>query len=265
MKECIFCQKQNEAKSIEHIVSEGLGNKKYAMPKETVCDVCNSKFSKFEDTALSKSILLMERARNGIATKKGKNAKGKINDIKIEGRNFGKNQIRVSGFIPENYDPTDNTYQIRVQSFSKSESATSKLLLKMALESIYFSQNSIYKNKNYDFTNLRTFLVGNFQNDWGFTTVSKNKDFGKFKSIPKMHDKFLLGKIPCKLEYLELESNQILFKFTYGAICMIINLNEFKPNWAVNFFQIDDKMRIFPQHYHNKLINNPSRIATTDI
>lgn len=67
---CIFCNLENQAKSVEHIVSEAFGNKDYVAQKGRVCDSCNNNFSKFEGVALSNSIFAMERARNGIPTKK---------------------------------------------------------------------------------------------------------------------------------------------------------------------------------------------------
>ena len=36
--QCIFHQKAMEAQSIEHIISESFGNKKYIMEKGAVCD-----------------------------------------------------------------------------------------------------------------------------------------------------------------------------------------------------------------------------------
>lgn len=76
--ECIFCDAPNDAKSIEHIISESFGSKDYVMPRSTVCDNCNNRFSKFEDKALSNSIFVFERARLGVVTKKGKNVKGQV-------------------------------------------------------------------------------------------------------------------------------------------------------------------------------------------
>ena len=101
---CIFCDTPNEAISIEHIVSESLGNKNYVMQRGKVCDSCNSRFSNFEGTALSNSIFVMERARFGIETKKGKHAKGKVNDLTIEGdKDLRPSYINVKGLNKENF------------------------------------------------------------------------------------------------------------------------------------------------------------------
>jgi hypothetical protein len=84
-QQCIFCDKDNYAESLEHIVPESFGNKLYVMEKGKVCDICNGRFSKSEGISLANSIFVMERARFGIVTKKGKNVKGKVNDLKIKG------------------------------------------------------------------------------------------------------------------------------------------------------------------------------------
>ena len=95
---CIFCDIENDAKSIEHIVSESFGNKSYVMEKGRVCDKCNQKFSKFEGNALANSVFAMERARFGIITKKGKNVKGKVDELIIEGdEKFRKTYLSLQG------------------------------------------------------------------------------------------------------------------------------------------------------------------------
>lgn len=78
---CIFCDNENNAKSVEHIVPESFGNTFYALPKGSVCDDCNNNFSKFEGKALTNTVFVVERARFGVVTKKGKNAKGKVNEL----------------------------------------------------------------------------------------------------------------------------------------------------------------------------------------
>ena len=72
---CIICDSEDESKSVEHIVSESFGNKEYVMQKGEVCDICNGRFSKCEQSALSNSVFVMERARFGVESKKGRTAK----------------------------------------------------------------------------------------------------------------------------------------------------------------------------------------------
>lgn len=138
--ECIFCSKENEAKSIEHIVSESFGNKIYIAARGSVCDDCNARFSESEGKALTNSIFLMERARFGIQTKKGRFVKGKVGDLKIEGHeNFEKNIVTFYGLSEENIKVADSkkgTFHVTVESFDKSEVATSRMVLKTGLEAL---------------------------------------------------------------------------------------------------------------------------------
>lgn len=253
MTTCIFCDTDNKATSIEHIVSESFGNKKYVMEKGKVCDICNQKFSKFEGIALSNSIFAMERARFGIKTKKGRNVKGQIKDFKIEGdKGFKKQTITVNELTEENFtiiDSSTNIGYLYVDSFDKSEVATSKLLLKVALESIYTSKREIFKK--YDFKELKDFLQNKNITDWPFVTTSYERD--RFISVPSYYDKYLLKKNHCELKYLEISESILLFKFKFGAVSMVINLLNRNLDWTVNTVEQDENARIYPEHFRNKL------------
>lgn len=253
---CIFCDKVNEAKSVEHIVSESFGNKFYVMEKRKVCDVCNSKFSKFEKVALSNSVFIMERARFGMETKKGKNAKGKLKELTIEGHpDFLEQHIYVKGISKENFknfDPKTGVGELFVSSFDKSEVATSKLLLKIGLESLYTSRKKIYLK--YNFNELTEFLLSNATYDWPFITT--DAEFDKFDSIPRFDVKHKLNKIKCSLKYLEVDNKTLLFKFKYGDIPMIINLLSRNSEWILKTIEIDSKASVYPIHIGKKILKH---------
>lgn len=248
---CIFCDNENSAKSVEHIVSESFGNKDYVIEKGKVCDDCNGRFSKFEGVALTNSVFVMERARFGIETKKGRNAKGQIGDLKIEGdEDFRKYFITVKGKATlHDFDPTTNTGKIYISSFDKSEVATSKLLLKTGLESIYASKRDVF-NKH-DFSELKAFLTSKVNTDWPFMTT--DYEIGKFQSVPEYTDKYKLTKIRCLLTYLEVDDKTLLFKFKYGGIPMTINLLNRNLDWILSTSKQDDKATVFPEHFRTKL------------
>lgn len=71
---CILCNDGLSFTSEEHIVPESLGNDILVLAKGWVCDVCNNICSGFENRVLSKSILGIERCRQGVITKKNKPA-----------------------------------------------------------------------------------------------------------------------------------------------------------------------------------------------
>ncbi len=250
---CIFCDKDNNATSIEHIVPESFGNTFYTLTKGKVCDECNSRFSNFERKALSNSIFAIERAKFGVATKKGKSVNAKVKELIIEGdKKFRKSLVKIKGLDDtntKNYNPKDRTFQVLIPTFDKSEVATSKLLLKIGLESISISQKKLFKK--YSFQDLKNYLTTKINKDWPF--INNNKELEKFNSITKFYLKHQLNKIHCKLKYLEVDENTLLFKFEYGDISMMINLLNRNLGWIKEKVNKDDSSSIYPEHYRNKI------------
>ena len=250
---CIFCDTNTESKTIEHIVSESFGNRTYVMQKGKVCDVCNGRFSKFESTALTNSVFIMERARFGVQTKKGRNVKGKVNDLIITGDiEFRPTYLSIQGLNEENlkdFDPSTQIGHLVVDSFDKSEVSTSKLLLKIGLESIFTSQRCLF-NK-YDFKELKDFLTTKSNTDWPFLTT--DFEASKFHSVPKFIDKYRLRQCYCQIKFLEIDENTLLFKFKYGAIPMTLNLINRNLDWIKKNLAQDKKARLYPEHFRNKL------------
>ncbi|CAG5082960.1 HNH endonuclease [Parvicella tangerina] len=251
---CIVCLEAKEAKSIEHIVSESFGNKTYLLEKGALCDECNNLFSKFEETALSRTVLAMERARLGMASKKGKTAKGTFGKLKVEGNDeFKKNFITAYGLKNEDivdFNPETGEFKLHIPSFEKSAVATGKLLLKTGIESIYQSRRTIYNEC--DFTDLREHLLGINNTDWPFITTSLELDH--FSWVPFGRELPPLIKKQIRLWYSN-TSDGILFKFKYGAIPMIINLTNRDLEWVADYTyeQNDKRVSIYPEHFRKKV------------
>lgn len=262
MKKCIFCNQENESKSIEHIVPESFGNKIYVMELGDVCDNCNSKFSKFEHTALSNSIFVMERARLGKPSKKGKPAKGKVAEFEITGDDeFTPQKIFMRGLKKESikdFDPLTKTFSVTIPSFDKSEVSTSKMLLKMGLESLFKSQRKIYDSGNFD--ELRKFLLDPQTKDWPFLVT--NHEIGNFKSIPRFFHKHELNKIPCTIHY-QIVNECIIVKFSYGGISMVINLSNRDLPWTNDYLNEDSNATLHPDHFKKKV--NSSISSNLDV
>ena len=260
---CIFCNKENQAKSIEHIVSESFGNKQYIVERGRVCDDCNSRFSKFEGEALSNTVFVMERARFGIETKKGKNVKGKVAGLTITGNeDFEKNRITVHGITEKNFtdfDATTQTGRLIVKTFDKNEVAASRLLLKTGLESIFTSQRKLFKR--YDFQDLQNYMAGVSNTDWPFLTT--DLELTKFNSVPIQYDKYLLNKIRCKLIYSEVNETTLLFKFKYGGIPMVINLLNRNLNWLPAY--LEKGAMLYPEHFVKKVEKLRKQSNVTEI
>lgn len=71
--QCIFCKKDStNSVSIEHIIPESLGNKRFFLRKGIVCDSCNNYFAtKIEKPLLELPYFISVRHRNTIQNKKG--------------------------------------------------------------------------------------------------------------------------------------------------------------------------------------------------
>lgn len=254
---CIFCDNANNAKSLEHIVSESFGNKHYLMARGAVCDECNNKFSKFEDKALSNTVFVMERARLGVETKKGRNVKGKIGSLTIEGnKNFTKHLVNIKGVASENikeFNPETGIGKLHVKSFDKSEVAASKFLLKTGLEALYTSQRELFDK--YDFSEIKDFLSGKDNRNWPFLTT--NVEIRKFKSIPKYSVKYKLKQCRIELKFLEIDSTTLLFKFTFGAVSMSVNLLSRNLEWIRETMAVDTRAGLYPIEYVKKAFPTP--------
>ncbi len=249
---CIICDVENDSKSIEHIVSESLGNKKYLMNKDEVCDKCNSRFSKFEDKAISNTILGFARTVNGITTKKGKISSGKIKELIFKGQNAttpglieikgGKNFLR--------YNKKNKSFELVVPSFDKNEISLSKLLLKMGIESLFKSKNHVYMD--YDFDNLKKYLQNKTNDDWGF--IMTQEKIGKFYDIPTKTMQKHLNKLGITMEYQNKDANTLLFRFRYmRSHVFIINLLSRDLNWTIEYKKIIPNLEVQPVHLNKKV------------
>ncbi len=245
---CIFCDEPISKSSIEHIVPESLGNIWYVLPSGVVCDTCNGNFSKFEEKAIFKTQLGFVRTKNGIRTKKDKPSSFQIGNIKGEGtENSEKNVLTFFGLEEKDIvgsDPINKTFKILVPDFYKSEMATSKMLLKIAFESITKSKTKILNS--YDFTNLKNYINKKDTRDWPFLTASK--EFYSFKSIPTFDDKHNLNKIKCKLRVAEVSDQILLFAFCYDYLTLVINLLNRDYSWTKIHFEKDYLPGLYPRH-----------------
>lgn len=263
--ECIFCLKENDAKSVEHIVSESLGNKNYLMQKGAVCDGCNKRFAAFEKEALSSTIFLMERARMGVPNKKGNAAQGTLGGIGIQGnKDLIKNLVTMTGLPIEeitDFDPKTKMFTLKLPTFEKNEVAVSKTLLKIGLEALHTSKRKIFKK--YDFNELREFLDNTNSTEWPFVVAGKMT--GIFESIPINSHKFHLSKFRCSLLYQETDDNTVLFRFGYGGINMTINLLGRDLDWLEEQQAQDTHETIYPIHYRKKVQKYLERRAVNPV
>ena len=63
---CIFCHRDHQDETVEHIIPRSLGNLHYILPKGNVCGRCNNRFAKYEQRVLNSEIFYSERKRLGL-------------------------------------------------------------------------------------------------------------------------------------------------------------------------------------------------------
>jgi hypothetical protein len=260
--QCIFCETENDSNTIEHIVPESFGNKDYVMQKGKVCDDCNNLFSKFESTALANSVYVVERARLGIASKKGKSAKGRVKELTIEGdENLRETYLKVSGLNEENFknfNPITRAGHLIVSGFDKAEVSTSRLLLKIGFESIYTSRRKIFKK--YDFTELKDYITNKNNYEWPFITADITKM--KLTSIPMFFDKYLLKRRYCELNFIEIDKDTLLFNYIFCSISATINLINRETDWTDEPLAKDKNATIYPIKFRKNIMSdNEERLA----
>lgn len=250
---CIICGIAEDSAPVEHIVPESLGNRIYTLKQGALCAKHNNMFSEFESKALGKTILGMERARSGVKTKKGKAPTAQTGTIRFTGdENSKKNFIHIQGLTPEDlssFDPATQTFKITVKSFDKAEVATSKLMLKMGLESLYESKKGIYQK--YLLDEARLYLDNKSNNDWPFLLT--DVELSKFQSIPTFNNKHELGKLKCRLLISEVSDRLLLFKFDYLSLSIMINLINRDPAWMKAYFEADRLATVYPSYMKRRI------------
>lgn len=248
---CLFCSNGTSFITEEHIVPESMGNTHYILEPGVVCDQCNSRFSKFEQKVLTKTIYGFERARKAIKTKKGKPSQSKTN-VGVRGdAKFRKGYIEIYDLKPEDfgeYDPKTDTFKMTVKNFAGSENATGKFLLKVGIESLYKSKRKILNSL--DISEAKDHLLNKSNTDWPF--VMTDQTLIKERSIPTFGDKHRLNKIDCRLQYGAYK-NDLLFRFKYSKMACVINLTSRNTDWIKEIL-IEDKFKeVYPKHLKKKL------------
>ncbi len=248
MMKCIICDDNIIKSSIEHIVAESLGNLTYLLSANEICDVCNNRFSEFEDKAITRSILSLIRIQNGIKTKKGKPSKLQVGNIKAQGdEEFKKNIINFTKLEEKdmnNIHPKTGVYDVTINEFDKTEMSAAKMFLKIGFEAIYKSQKEVFQ-KN-DFSELKKHLTNQKIKDWPF--ISSHINHYSFKSIPTFNDKYNLNRIKCKLLYFQLSDVQLIFGFQYSFYNAFINLLSRDYSWTKPYFELDTTTALYPKY-----------------
>jgi hypothetical protein len=86
MPPCLYCKREDRSfTSEEHVVPEGIGNKRIVLPKGVVCDWCNNgKLSTLDQTLVDFMPISATKTFFGIPSKRGNLPKGKFGNARLE-------------------------------------------------------------------------------------------------------------------------------------------------------------------------------------
>jgi len=249
---CILCNNTETLPSIEHIIPESMGNKKYFLPKGHICENCNNLFSKFEKEVLSNTAIGFERTRFATPTKKGKLPFAQVGKVKMEGTDT-ENIINLSGMEKknvQNLDPETGTFQVILPGFQGNEMPVAKFLLKVGYLSLFKSKKKIFNG--YDFSELKDYLLNKSNIDWPFVTTQK--EVYEFDNITSFTEKYYLKKCHILLLFNQLNNNTLLFRLEYGGFKTTINLLNRQLDWLKQYSINQGKQTAFyPAHIRKNL------------
>lgn len=160
---CIYCKNRFDSShsSVEHIIPEGLGNKKLLLPKEAVCPSCNNEIlSQLDNALLQFAPIKWMRSLKGIRSKKGrlKAMKSMQADIKPKKGNHIKINIHDEGV----YRRTESGFTLKMRADAPTGETelemVSRSLLKQALGFMYLHHGYDFVMKD-EFDDLRSAIL----------------------------------------------------------------------------------------------------------
>lgn len=233
---CFFCKEDaTNSKSIEHIVPESLGNKKYILEKGIICDKCNNYFAR----EIEKPVQEYEDIKNIVAFESIENKKGKKKTTTIICgdeecqldviENNGEKTLLV-GISPqmcgELYDRTfPETMLLNSVNLSKyvDDYNFSRFISKIALELLIYS---LIENKMYTETNLLTFRELYKEMVKFVRFGNRNKKNWPMKVLEVYHympfDENNLNHFKCYFD--EPSDDNFIFNFEFFGTRFMINL-----------------------------------------
>lgn len=147
---CLFCKNDStNAKSVEHIIPESLGNKTFILPLGYICDTCNNYFARKVERPFME-IPEIQQMRFKLEVPNKKNRFPKIDGVLDNGspivlskKQINNEIIHILEIAPEEIEKffVDNPTQIIMSIFTnetilKSDKIVSRFIAKMALEAL---------------------------------------------------------------------------------------------------------------------------------
>ena len=239
---CIFCkQNSDNAKSVEHIIPESLGNKSHVLQKGVVCDKCNNYFArKIEKQVLELPYFKSLRHRNEILSKKNKLPTEigfidhpKWGQIEIVKKSDGIIEVNVANKELFNLIKDQKIDKLYIPILEEPENDNifiSRLLGKLALEALA-DKVSVVENWNNDFVehqdldDLRNYVRFGQGKFWAYKQRKVYEEFDGFKDLSNPQKPEIYQMLH-EYDFLYIDNKYLFFVCIIMGIEYTLNMRE---------------------------------------
>ncbi len=233
---CILCNKGSSFKSKEHIIPDSLGNDILILEKGWICDKCNNICSSFENRVLFKSILGVERCRQGIVTKKNKPATAKTENISWFAEPIYPSNVLSAeadwASIPIMWNKDFTEGKVAILLHDETCLDIARLLLKIGVEILepVFQSGALQLQCNLQIA--KHHILGDDQKPWPYfvlrSDAAENHLISVFNELPDVHSYI----VSCGFDvFIHEVGNDIILFFNYGNFKSAIALTTRATNW----------------------------------
>jgi len=233
---CILCDDGLCFTSEEHIVPESLGNDILVLAKGWVCDACNNICSEFENRVLSKSILGVERCRQGVITKRNKPASAITGNISwFAEPSYPTNQLSAEAdwaVTPVLWNEDGSQGKIILLLHNETCLDIARLLLKIGVEVLepVFQSGAI--DVQFDLAAAKQHILGPDPELWPYfvlrSDAAERHLVSIFSELPEIHSYILSHGFDIYIHQVDKE--MILF-FNYGHFKAAAALTSRSIDW----------------------------------
>ena len=233
---CILCNGSTSFTSKEHIVPHSLGNDILILAKGWICDDCNNICSGFENRVLLKSILGIERCRQGVVTKKNRPACAMTENISwFAEPTYPPNVVSVEADwtvtpVKWNEDFSKGKFIFLLHDDTCLDIA--RLLLKVGVEILEPVSQSRTLGPQFDLQKAKQHILGIDQQLWPYfvlrSDTAEKHLVSVFNDLPDVHSYIL----SCGFDiFLHQVDDEIILFFNYGHFKAATSLTTRATDW----------------------------------
>lgn len=233
---CILCGGGSSFTSEEHIVPHSLGNDILVLAKGWICDDCNNICSAFENSVLSKSILGVERCRQGVITKKNRPASAITGNISwFAEPSYPPNLLSAEAdwaATPVFWNKDFSSGKIVLLLQDETCLDIARLLLKIGVEILEPVTQTEALGLQFDLRAAKRHILGTDQKPWPYfvlrSEAAEKHLVSIFTQLPDIHSYIL----SCGFDiFLHQVNDHIILFFNYGHFKAATSLISRSTDW----------------------------------